>query len=98
MTRKTQSDRNRASTLLAAVSALAVSVGMAVAADNQAVGDGSVHDQTQGASNQHKANATFLKLDSKQGKYKGESNQYKEHSMQHKGTTHNLNPQPLPPG
>jgi hypothetical protein len=105
---------NNRSKLLAAVSALSLSVGMvpAIAADQTDQATSQQHktstqlkfDSMQHkSSNQLKYESNQLKLDSMQHK---SSNQLKLDSMQHKssnqlkqnGSSHNLNPQPLPPG
>lgn len=91
--------------LMAAVSALSLSVGMApaIAADQNDQGVSQQYKESHQLkldSMQHKS-SNQLKIDSMQYK---ESHQLKLDSMQHKNSlqlkqnSHKLNPQPLPPG
>jgi hypothetical protein len=107
-----KSSHKSSATLLAAVSVIAISVGMEPAlADNDhpnggiLIGNGvptgvskQHKDSTQikMESNQHKMNSNQLKLDSNHIKI--DSQQVKGHSVQQKQNTKALNPQPEPPG
>ena len=103
MSTETPKSKAQAGKLLAAVSIIGMSVGMVAA---QAAENGN-QGILIGMSQQQKA-STQLKYESHQDKWhssqiKGESSQIKLDSMQHKGNsmqikTHELNPQPEPPG
>ena len=88
----------QAGKLLAAVSIIGMSVGMvaAEAADNGNQGILIGMSQQHKASTQIKQNSSQLKLDSQQ--WKNNSMQQKGNSMQVKMQSHELNPQPEPPG
>lgn len=100
MTKSKRNSATRRSTLLAAASVLSVSLGMvatqAGANDQAGTGDTVTPGAAGPSSNQLKYENNYLKYDSNQ--IKGESNQSKWHSNMQKGSTQELNPQPLPPG
>ena len=122
-----KSSHTTSATLLAAVSVIAISVGMEPALADGSNGNNGVliglskqqkdANQIKGESNQHKGEAFTVKLDSNQHKLdskfikmdsyqhkmnsnylKLDSHQVKGNSVQQKGSTKALNPQPEPPG